>query len=82
MSLEEVYIAGFVRTPFSRSRPREPEKVNVKGGAIAIGHPLGAHWRALGGDPLAHTQAPRRRLWGRNSLRRRRTGAAIVLQRV
>ena len=26
MSLGEVYIAGFVRTPFSRSRPREPER--------------------------------------------------------
>jgi acetyl-CoA acetyltransferase family protein len=46
-----------------RKHGLDPEKVNANGGAIAIGHPLGASGvRILGG--LAHEMRRRRHKWG------------------
>ena len=35
------------------------DRVNVNGGAIALGHPLGRHGRAAGGDAAARAAAAR-----------------------
>ena len=40
----------------------DPEKVNPNGGAIALGHPLGASGVRVLGGARARAEAPRRRL--------------------
>ena len=55
----------------ARRRPRE---VNVNGGAIAMGHPVGHVRRADRAAPRARAQAPRRRRGRCGPVRRRRAG--------
>ena len=52
----------------------DPEKVNVDGGAIAIGHPLGASGARILGTLAQCAQAHRRPLGRRRDLHRRRPG--------
>ena len=52
----------------------DPERVNVNGGAIAIGHPLGASGARILGTLAHELRAPRRRLRRRRDLHRRRPG--------
>ena len=52
----------------------DPEKVNPNGGAIAIGHPLGASGVRILGRPRPRAAASRRRLRRRGALHRRRPG--------
>ena len=50
------------------------DMVNVNGGAIALGHPVGHVRHPAGPHRAARAQAPRRRHRGRQPLRRRRPG--------
>ncbi len=52
----------------------DPERVNVNGGAIALGHPLGMSGAQVGRDPSARAAPPRRSLRPRHALCRRRPG--------
>jgi 3-oxoadipyl-CoA thiolase len=52
----------------------DPAKVNVNGGAIALGHPLGASGRAVGADAGARAGAGRRSPRPRVDVHRRRPG--------
>ncbi len=52
----------------------DPDKVNVNGGAIALGHPIGMSGNRSGAHPAARAQAPRRRHRRRCAVRRRRPG--------
>ena len=49
-------------------------KVNVNGGAIALGHPLGASGAKLCGDVAERARAHRRSLRAAHDVRGRRTG--------
>ena len=68
------------RSPRSRSpawpsgRTSTRRSVNANGGAIAIGHPLGASGARILGTLAHELQAPRRRLRRRRDLHRRRPG--------
>ena len=63
------------RWPASRGWPAlDPERVNVRGGAIAIGHPLGASGRAYPRPPRTRVTRARRRLRRCDALHRRRPG--------
>ena len=50
------------------------EKLNVNGGAIALGHPLGRHRDALHSDPPEGNAPPRRPIRCRGRVHRRRPG--------
>ncbi len=52
----------------------DPEKVNVNGGAIALGHPLGMHRSQADRDPAERDAAPQRALRHGDHVRRRRHG--------
>ncbi len=52
----------------------DPERVNVNGGAIALGHPLGATGVAADDDPAARTGAHRRPVRPADHVRGRRPG--------
>ena len=52
----------------------DPDKLNPNGGAIALGHPLGASGVRVLGDRRLRAQAPRRRLRRRHAVHRRRPG--------
>ena len=52
----------------------DDDRLNVCGGAIAIGHPLGGDRRAPSADRRAAIAARRLALWRRFGLYRRRTG--------
>ena len=59
----------------------DPENVNVHGGAIAIGHPLGASGARILGRLALFDGAERCPLRPRGALHRRRPGLAVVLAR-
>ncbi len=50
----------------------DPERLNVNGGAIALGHPLGRERRQADGDPGPCAARPRQALWPADHVRRRR----------
>ena len=52
----------------------DPEKVNVNGGAVALGHPIGASGARIVGDDGARPPPQRRRARPRGDLLRRRPG--------
>ncbi len=52
----------------------DPERVNVNGGAVALGHPIGASGARLLGHARARVAPPRRRHRRRRDLLRRRPG--------
>ena len=52
----------------------DADKVNVNGGAIAIGHPIGASRRARAHHPALRDGAPRREEGPRHPVHRRRHG--------
>ena len=52
----------------------DEERVNVNGGAVAIGHPIGASGARILGDARARAAPARRRLRLRGHLLRRRPG--------
>ena len=56
------------------ARPRPDEKVNVNGGAIALGHPVGMSGTRVVLHPGARAQAPRRRRRCGRAVRWRRPG--------
>ena len=67
------------RSPRSASRPPASsgiaeDKVNVNGGAIALGHPVGMSGARIVAAPRARAQAPRRRHRCGRAVRRRRPG--------
>jgi len=57
-----------------RNLDLDPEKVNVNGGAIALGHPLGGHWRHAAGYCARRARAEGTAGCPHHSLHRRRTG--------
>ena len=74
------------RSPPSASRPPatlgiSEDIVNVNGGAIAMGHPIGDVRRPDRPAPGAGTAAPRRRHRGRHPVRRRRAGRRAAADR-
>ena len=54
--------------------PIDPERLNVNGGAIALGHPLGLHRREADGHARARDAAARQPLRAGDDVRRRRHG--------
>ena len=52
----------------------DPDKVNVNGGAIALGHPLGCTGAKLTASHPARTGTTQRPLWHGDDVRRRRHG--------
>ena len=50
------------------------DTLNLNGGAIALGHPLGCTGAKLDGDDPARDAAPERPLWNGHDVHRRRTG--------
>ena len=62
------------RHPSTRDLGLDPDKVNVNGGAIALGHPIGMSRRPARPAPRARAQAARRRRRRGGALRRRRPG--------
>ena len=58
----------------------DEEKVNVNGGAIAIGHPLGMSGARPRRDAAARAAPPRRPLRRRDDVRRRRPGPGGALR--
>ena len=52
----------------------DEERLNVNGGAIALGHPLGCSGARLADDPGPRAAPPRRPLRHRDAVRRRRPG--------
>ena len=52
----------------------DAERVNVNGGAVALGHPIGATGGRILGDACARAAAGRRRTWPRGDLLRRGAG--------
>jgi acetyl-CoA C-acetyltransferase len=50
------------------------DKVNVNGGATALGHPIGRFWRAYHGDASGRPQGSRPQTWRGEPLHRRRRG--------
>ena len=58
-----------------REAGSDPKRVNVNGGAVALGHPLGLHRReADRHDPAARWSAPQHPLRHGDDVRRRRPG--------
>ena len=53
---------------------RDQETVNVNGGAVALGHPIGASGARILGDDGARAAPQRRRARPRGDLLRRRPG--------
>ena len=53
-------VRGAVALLHPRARAVDPEKLNVNGGAIALGHPLGVSGDAYDGDAAARARAPQR----------------------
>ena len=52
----------------------DEERLNVNGGAIALGHPLGCSGARLAGTLSPRAAPPRRQIRDRDPLRRRRPG--------
>ena len=77
VELNEAFAAQAL--PVMRELELDPEKVNVNGGAIAIGHPLGRIRRAAGGDAAARDAASRRAARAGDDVHRRRPGDRIGL---
>ena len=65
MELNEAFAAQAL--PVIRELGLDPEKVNVNGGAIAIGHPLGASGARLVGT-LAHEMRRRGARYGLSTM--------------
>ena len=57
-----------------RELPIDPERLNVNGGAIALGHPLGCTGAKLTTTLLYEMQTPQRALRPGDDVRRRRHG--------
>ena len=58
----------------------DPDRVNVNGGAIALGHPLGMSGARLVVSLRARAAPPRRPLRARDAVRRRRSGPGRALR--
>ena len=72
VELNEAFAAvGIVST---RELGVDPEKVNVNGGAIALGHPVGMSGARIVLHAGARARPPRRRRRRRRAVRRRRSG--------
>ena len=58
----------------------DEERLNVNGGAIALGHPLGCSGARLADHPRPRAAPPRRPLRHRDDVRRRRPGPGDVFE--
>ena len=72
VEINEAFAAVVLR--FVRDMGLDMEKVNVNGGAIAMGHPLGATGGMILGTLIDELAPHRRPLRPRHALRRRRHG--------
>jgi acetyl-CoA acetyltransferase len=76
--LNEAFAAGLRR---EQGMGWDPAKVNVNGGAIAIGHPIGAIGLPHPGHAAARDAAPRRQEGHRRAVHRRRHGRFPAVER-
>ena len=72
VEINEAFAAVVLR--FVRDMGLDMEKVNVNGGAIAMGHPLGATGAMILGTLIDELERTRRPLRPRHAVRRRRHG--------
>ena len=73
VELNEAFAAQVLAVTHATCRSRA-DQLNVNGGAIALGHPIGCTGDAHCRDPAARAAAPRRLAWHRDAVRQRRHG--------
>ena len=74
VEINEAFAAQYLAV--ERELGLDRERTNVDGGAVALGHPLGASGARITAAPAACPPPPRRALRPRRRLHRRRPGAA------
>ena len=63
---------GSVPVAWLQTTGADPARLNVNGGAIALGHPLGASGHQADGDPGPRAEGPRQEVGPADHVRRRR----------
>ena len=78
--INEAFAAVVLQT--MRKLGIDPERVNVNGGAIALGHPLGATGAMLLGTALDELERRNAQTALHHAVHRRRQGIATIIERV